>query len=90
LAISSFAHNISKRDEIRKSHTHKRCLLPFIYLDFTTASCEIPIIFTERRQGKSNMSRKVQLETAALVWRLKLWDWWEKIDPRAGVLLSQN
>jgi dolichol-phosphate mannosyltransferase len=47
--------------------------------------CEIPIVFTERQQGKSKMSRKVQLEAATLVWRLKLKDWlgkWGGIDAR--------
>ncbi len=52
--------------------------------------CEIPIVFTERQRGKSKMSRQVQFEAAALVWRLKLRDWWEKINPRDSVLLSQN
>ena len=37
--------------------------------------CEVPIVFTERRQGKSKMSRKVQFEAATMVWRLKLADW---------------
>jgi dolichol-phosphate mannosyltransferase len=41
--------------------------------------CEVPIVFTERRQGKSKMSRKVQFETAALVWRLKFSDWFGKM-----------
>lgn len=41
--------------------------------------CEVPIIFTERQQGKSKMSRQVQLEAAALVWRLKLKDWLRKM-----------
>ncbi|MDZ7290896.1 MAG: polyprenol monophosphomannose synthase [candidate division KSB1 bacterium] len=36
--------------------------------------CEVPIVFTERQQGRSKMSRKVQLEAAAMVWRLKLSD----------------
>jgi len=51
--------------------------------------CEIPIVFTERQQGKSKMSRKVQLEAATLVWRLKLRDWLGRIKQR-GILLSQN
>lgn len=37
--------------------------------------CEVPIVFTERREGKSKMSRKVQFEAATMVWRLKLGDW---------------
>ncbi|MCG3121123.1 MAG: Polyprenol monophosphomannose synthase [bacterium] len=41
--------------------------------------CEIPIVFTERREGKSKMSRKVQFEAATMVWRLKLADWFGKM-----------
>jgi len=41
--------------------------------------CEIPIVFTERRQGKSKMSGKVQFEAATMVWRLKIQDWLGKI-----------
>jgi dolichol-phosphate mannosyltransferase len=37
--------------------------------------CEVPIVFTERRAGKSKMSRHVQFEAATMVWRLKLADW---------------
>jgi len=37
--------------------------------------CEVPIVFTERRAGKSKMSRKVQFEAATMVWRLTLADW---------------
>jgi dolichol-phosphate mannosyltransferase len=37
--------------------------------------CEIPIVFTERREGKSKMSRQVQIEAAKMVWRLKFADW---------------
>jgi len=36
--------------------------------------CEIPIVFTERLAGKSKMSRRIQLEAAKMVWRLKLLD----------------
>jgi dolichol-phosphate mannosyltransferase len=42
--------------------------------------CEIPIVFTERKEGKSKMSRKVQLEAAVMVWRLKISDWLGKIN----------
>lgn len=41
--------------------------------------CEIPIVFTQRRRGKSKMSHKVQLEAATIVWRLKILDWLGKI-----------
>jgi dolichol-phosphate mannosyltransferase len=41
--------------------------------------CEIPIVFTERREGKSKMSRKVQFEAATMVWRLKFADWFGKM-----------
>jgi dolichol-phosphate mannosyltransferase len=41
--------------------------------------CEVPIVFTERREGKSKMSRKVQFEAATMVWRLKLADWFGKM-----------
>ena len=37
--------------------------------------CEIPIVFTERREGESKMSRQVQIEAAKMVWRLKFADW---------------
>ncbi len=36
--------------------------------------CEIPIIFTDRDRGSSKMSRKVMIEAALMVWRLKFWD----------------
>jgi dolichol-phosphate mannosyltransferase len=36
--------------------------------------CEVPIIFTERRQGQSKISRKIKFEAAVMVWRLKLAD----------------
>jgi len=52
--------------------------------------CEIPIVFTERQQGKSKMSRQVQIEAATLVWRLKLRDWLGRIRQRRRVLLSEN
>ncbi len=35
---------------------------------------EIPIVFTERITGRSKMSRKVQIEAAQMVWRLKVRD----------------
>jgi len=41
--------------------------------------CEVPIVFTERQEGKSKMSRKVQFEAATMVWRLKIADWFGKI-----------
>src|SRR5262245_27377805 len=40
---------------------------------------EIPIVFTERLTGSSKMSRKVQLEAARVVWRLKIRDWFGKL-----------
>jgi len=36
--------------------------------------CEVPIVFTERWQGKSKISRKIKFEAAVMVWRLKLAD----------------
>jgi len=36
--------------------------------------CEIPIVFTERLTGRSKMSRKIQIEAAKMVWRLKVRD----------------
>ena len=33
--------------------------------------CEIPIVFTERRQGQSKMSSMIMLEAVALPWRLR-------------------
>jgi dolichol-phosphate mannosyltransferase len=36
--------------------------------------CEVPIIFTERRQGQSKISRKIKFEAAVMVWRLRLAD----------------
>jgi dolichol-phosphate mannosyltransferase len=33
---------------------------------------ELPIIFVDRHAGSSKMSRKVMLEAAAVVWKLKL------------------
>jgi dolichol-phosphate mannosyltransferase len=41
--------------------------------------CEIPIVFTQRRRGKSKMSHRVQLEAATIVWRLKILDWLGKM-----------
>jgi dolichol-phosphate mannosyltransferase len=41
--------------------------------------CEVPIVFTERQEGKSKMSRKVQMEAATMVWRLKILDWLGKM-----------
>jgi dolichol-phosphate mannosyltransferase len=35
---------------------------------------EIPIVFTERLTGRSKMSRKIQIEAAKMVWRLKIRD----------------
>ncbi len=35
---------------------------------------EIPIIFIDRESGSSKMSRKVMVEAAIMVWRLKLWE----------------
>ncbi|RMD93095.1 MAG: polyprenol monophosphomannose synthase [Calditrichaeota bacterium] len=34
--------------------------------------CEIPIIFVDRAQGSSKMSRKVMLEAVWMVWKLRL------------------
>ena len=51
--------------------------------------CEVPIVFTERQQGKSKMSRKVQLEAATLVWRLKLKDWLRKMRISADKLVIE-
>jgi len=34
---------------------------------------ECPIIFTERRQGKSKMSRKIVFEAIFMVWKLRIW-----------------
>lgn len=40
---------------------------------------EIPIVFTERRDGKSKMSRKIVWEAALIVWKLRFfpvfWEW---------------
>lgn len=33
--------------------------------------CEIPIVFTERQQGRSKMSSRIMLEAVALPWRLR-------------------
>ena len=41
--------------------------------------CEIPIVFTERLSGRSKMSRRIQLEAAQMVWRLKIRDWLGKL-----------
>jgi dolichol-phosphate mannosyltransferase len=41
--------------------------------------CEVPIVFTERREGKSKMSRQVQIEAAKIVWRLKVADLFGKL-----------
>ncbi len=41
--------------------------------------CEVPIIFTERRQGQSKISRKIKFEAAVMVWRLKLADLFGRI-----------
>ncbi|MDZ7344189.1 MAG: polyprenol monophosphomannose synthase [candidate division KSB1 bacterium] len=41
--------------------------------------CEVPIVFTERSEGHSKMTRKVQWEAAFMVWRLKILDWLGKI-----------
>lgn len=39
---------------------------------------ELPIIFTDRTEGKSKMSRKIMLEAAYMVWKLKIWSWFGK------------
>ncbi|MCA9734196.1 MAG: polyprenol monophosphomannose synthase [Deferribacteres bacterium] len=39
---------------------------------------ELPIIFTDRESGSSKMSRKVMVEAAFMVWRLKFHDWFSK------------
>ncbi|WP_456465238.1 polyprenol monophosphomannose synthase [Persephonella sp.] len=36
--------------------------------------CEIPIIFYERSNGSSKMSKRIALEAAVMVWRLKIED----------------
>lgn len=40
---------------------------------------EIPIVFTERRDGKSKMSKKIVWEAALIVWKLRFfplfWEW---------------
>lgn len=33
---------------------------------------EVPIVFVERREGQSKMSKKIMLEAAAMPWRLRL------------------
>ncbi len=40
---------------------------------------EIPIIFTDRVQGKSKMSKKIVREAIWMVWRLRLWSLFGKI-----------
>ncbi len=39
---------------------------------------ELPIIFTDRESGSSKMSRKVMIEAAFMVWRLKFNEWFGK------------
>lgn len=39
---------------------------------------ELPIVFTDRESGSSKMSRKVMMEAALMVWRLKFRDWFNK------------
>ena len=39
---------------------------------------EMPIIFTDRESGSSKMSRKVMIEAAFMVWRLKFNEWFSK------------
>lgn len=34
--------------------------------------CEIPIVFTDRIQGKSKMSKKIVFEAAYMVWKLRI------------------
>lgn len=41
--------------------------------------CEIPIIFVDRIKGDSKMSRKVMLEAAFMVWKLRLINLFRKI-----------
>jgi dolichol-phosphate mannosyltransferase len=40
---------------------------------------EIPVVFTERRDGKSKMSKKIVWEAALIVWKLRFfplfWEW---------------
>lgn len=39
---------------------------------------ELPIIFTDRTVGKSKMSRKIAIEAAFMVWKIKIMSWFGK------------
>ncbi len=39
---------------------------------------ELPIIFTDRTVGKSKMSRKIAIEAAFMVWKIKILSWFGK------------
>lgn len=39
---------------------------------------ELPIVFTDRESGNSKMSRKVMVEAAFMVWRLKFNEWFSR------------
>ena len=40
---------------------------------------EIPILFTDRAEGKSKMSRSIVWEAVFMVWRLRWWRLWGKV-----------
>jgi dolichol-phosphate mannosyltransferase len=40
---------------------------------------EVPIIFTERTEGQSKMSKKIVGEAMRKVWELRLWDLFRKL-----------
>jgi len=41
--------------------------------------CEIPILFTDRTEGRSKMSRGIIWEAVWMVWRLRWWALWRKV-----------
>jgi dolichol-phosphate mannosyltransferase len=40
---------------------------------------EVPIVFTERTEGQSKMSRKIVLEAMRKVWELRIRDWLQRL-----------
>jgi dolichol-phosphate mannosyltransferase len=52
---------------------------------------EIPIVFVDRTEGESKMSRKIVREAVWMVWRLRWWAFTGRVDqPRAARLSSSS
>jgi dolichol-phosphate mannosyltransferase len=75
-------------DEIKSDGYSFQIELSFIAWRLGFRLVELPIIFVDRDQGSSKMSRKVMKEAAWMVWRLRFVDLFEKFfKPKSNRLL---